>query len=348
MLAYLVRRVAWAGALFLAITMVTFVLFFVLPVSNARYVRRTEFGSNDFKRALAVQGPVYKQYGQFLGRILHHGSLGASFDSRRDVNEIVGQAAPVTLSVILGGALVWMLIAIPVGILSATRPRSVFDRIAMFGVLIGISAHPLWIGLMLSYFVGYKWHAAPLNGYCDFIHAATSCGGPIQWAYHLMLPWITFAILFAALYVRMIRANVLDVLDEDYVRTARAKGMSEARVIRSHVLRNALLPVITMLGMDIAVTLNTALFVEVIYGLPGLGKTAVQALQRQDLPVILGITVWTTIAILLLNLLVDVLYTWLDPRVRVATPARVRVPSAASAGASTPPTSTEPAVQASR
>ena len=324
MRAYLVRRVAWAGVVFFAITMVTFVLFFVLPVSNARFVRRTEFESNDFKRALVIDGPIYQQYGQFVGRILRHGSLGSSFDSRADVNAIVWQAAPVTLSLIIGGAIVWMLIAIPVGVLSATRPRSLRDRISMTAVLIGISAHPIWIGLMLSYFVGYRWHLAPINGYCDFVHPATSCGGPIQWAFHLMLPWITFAILFAALYARMIRTNVLDVLDEDYVRTARAKGMSEWKVLRSHVLRNAFLPVVTMLGMDIAVTLNAAVFVETVYGLPGLGRTAVRALQRQDLPVILGIVVWTTITILLLNLIVDVLYTWLDPRVRPVLPGHAR------------------------
>jgi peptide/nickel transport system permease protein len=347
MLAYLVRRVAWSCVLFLAITMATFVLFFVLPVSNAQFVRRTEFESNDFKRALMIDGPIYKEYGQFLARIVRHGSLGSSFDSRDDVNAIVAQAAPVTLSVVIGGAIIWMLIAIPVGVLSAIRPRSLLDRITMTGVLIGISAHPLWIGLMLSYFVGYKWHVAPINGYCDLISPATACGGPLEWAWHLMLPWITFAILFAALYVRMIRANVLDVLDEDYVRTARAKGMSESKVLRSHVLRNALLPVITMLGMDIAVTLNAAVFVETVYGLPGLGRTAVRALQRQDLPVILGITVWTTITILVLNLVVDVLYHWLDPRVRIVEPGRAR-PEAAIAGPQAPPTKPAPAAAPTR
>jgi peptide/nickel transport system permease protein len=347
MLAYLVRRIAWAGVLFLAITMVTFILFFVLPISRAQYVRRTEFESNDFKRALAIDGPIYEQYGQFVSRIVRHSSLGASFDTRQDVNAIVAQAAPVTASIVLGGAIVWMLIAIPVGVLSAVRPRSLLDRVTMVGVLIGVSAHPIWIGLMLSYFVGYKWQLAPINGYCDLAYASTSCGGPIQWAYHLMLPWITFAFLFAALYVRMIRANVLDVLDEDHVRTARAKGMSEWKVLRSHVLRNAFLPVITMLGMDIGRTLNVAVFVETVYGLPGLGRTSVRALQRQDLPVILGIVVWTTITILVLNLIVDLIYTWLDPRVRAAEPGRSSGQSL-PAGAAAPPTPSAPAVQPTR
>ena len=144
-----------------------------------------------------------------------------------------------------------MLIAVPIGILSALRPRSLLDRSAMVFVLIGISAHPVWIGLILIYFVGYKAGLTPLGGYCDMINPSTDCGGPIEWAHSLILPWITFAILFAALYVRMIRANVLEAMNEDYVRTARAKGAPEWLVMRSHVLRNAMLPIVTMLGMDI-------------------------------------------------------------------------------------------------
>ena len=149
-----------------------------------------------------------------------------------------------------------MLIALPIGILSALRPRSLFDRTSMVFVLIGISAHPVWIGLILSYVVGFKLGWTPITGYCDFFNPTTDCGGPVQWAWHMILPWITFAILFAALYVRMIRANVMETSNEDYVRTARAKGAPEQVVIRSHILRNALLPVVTMLGMDIGVALG--------------------------------------------------------------------------------------------
>ena len=183
MLAYLVKRTAWAGVLFLVITMVTFVLFFVLPVSNARFVRRTEFSSNDFRRALVIDGPIYRQYGQFVGRIVRHGSLGRSFVNRQDVDTIIGKDAPVTASVVFGGAVFWLSLSIPVGILSALRPRSIMDRISMTFVLIGISAHPVWIGLMLSYFVGFRLHWFPITGYCDFVHPAAgeTCGGPLQW-----------------------------------------------------------------------------------------------------------------------------------------------------------------------
>src|SRR5919202_6591835 len=341
---YLVRRIVWAALLFLAITLVTYILFFVLPVTEARVVRRTEVGPNDVRQALRVHGPFYAEYGRFLGRFLH-GSLGVSFVNREGVNAIVGRAAPVTASLVVGGAVIWLLIAIPVGILSALRPRSLLDRVTMIAVLIGISAHPLWIGLMLSYSLGFRLHAFPLGGYCDLFSPATPCGGPVQWAYHLVLPWGTFAILFAALYVRMVRANVLDALDEDYVRTARAKGASPWRVLRSHVLRNALMPIVTMLGMDMGLAFGGAIFVETIFGLPGLGRTAVLSLQRQDLPTIMGVIVWSTTAILIFNLVVDLLYTWVDPRVRMFKPKEARAASAPAAAAAAPST-TQPATQA--
>jgi peptide/nickel transport system permease protein len=188
----------------------------------------------------------------------------------------------------------------------------------MVFVLVGISAHPVWIGLIFAYFFGYKLDLFPITGYCDFISPSTDCGGPIQWAYHLVLPWITFAILFAALYVRMIRANVMEAMNEDYVRTARAKGAPEWLVMRSHVLRNALLPVVTMLGMDIGLAMGGAIFTETVYGLPGLGKQVFESIDRVDLPVIQGIVVFATVCIITFNLIVDLLYAWIDPRIRLS------------------------------
>ena len=342
MLAYLVRRVLWAGVLFLAITAVTYILFFVLPVQRQQTVRRTEFAATDVRQDLNIHGPVYSEYAKFLSRTIH-GDLGRSFVNRESVTQIIGDAAPITVWLVFGGAFIWLLVAIPVGILSALRPRSLLDRITMTGVLIGISAHPLWIGLMLSYVFGYRLHATPIGGYCDLVHPATGCGGPAQWAYHMILPWITFTILFAALYVRMIRANVLETLDADYVQTARAKGASAWRVLRSHVLRNALMPIVTMLGMDIGVAFGGAVFVETIFGLPGLGQTAVVSLRRQDLPTIMGIVVWSTLAILAFNLVVDLLYAAIDPRVRVVTPSEHSAPKRAELATQATP---KPAVQA--
>jgi peptide/nickel transport system permease protein len=262
--------------------------------------------------------PVPVQYAKFLERLVVHQSLGRSFATRREVNDIVADAAPVTASLVAGGVIMWMLIAVPLGILSALRPRSLLDRASMTFVLIGISAHPVWIGLIFSFFFGYKLGWFPITGYCDFINPSTDCGGPVQWSYHLFLPWMTFAILFAALYVRMIRANVMETLNEDYVRTARAKGAPEHVVMRSHILRNAMLPVVTMLGMDIGLALGGAVFTETVYALPGLGQQAIRSLNTFDLPTVQGIVVFSTICIIVFNLIVDLLYAWIDPRIRLS------------------------------
>jgi peptide/nickel transport system permease protein len=318
---YLARRLIWAAVLFIAVTLVAYVLFFLIPNDPAKLVAGKAATDADVKRAahfLGTDRPFYVQYAKFLDRLVIHQNLGFSFANRQSVNSIVGNAAPVTASLVLGGAVFWMLLALPIGILSALRPRSLLDRASMTFVLIGISAHPIWIGLIFAYFFGFKLHWFPITGYCDVINPSTECGGIVQWAYHMFLPWATFAILFAALYVRMIRANVLDAINEDYVRTARAKGAPEWLVMRSHVLRNAMLPVVTMLGMDISLALGGAVFTETVYSLPGLGKTAVFGLNNNDIPTVEGVIVFATLAIIVFNLVVDLLYAWIDPRIRLA------------------------------
>jgi len=319
---YLIRRILWAIVLFLAVTVVTYVLFFIIPANPAKQACGQACTTAQVKHVahfLGTDRPIYIQYLKFLRNLVWHHSLGYSFFNRQSVNTLVLQAAPVTASLVIGGAILWMLIAIPVGILSALRPRSMLDRASMTFVLIGISAHPVWIGLIFAYFIGFKWSITPITGYADFINPPLGeAGGPVQWAYHLILPWMTFAILFAALYVRMIRANVLETMNEDYVRTARAKGAPESRVLRSHILRNAMLPVVTMLGMDIGIALGGAIFTESVYGLPGLGKTAIQAIEGFDLPTIMGVVVFSTICIIVINLVVDLLYAVIDPRIRLA------------------------------
>jgi peptide/nickel transport system permease protein len=321
MFQYLIRRLLWACVLFLTITVVAYVIFFIIPVNPAALAcgqRATPACIRNAKENLGLDKPVYEQYGRFLTKLVVHQDLGRSYTNRQSVNTTVAAAAPVTASLVLGGALLWMLIALPVGILSALRPRSLLDRTSMVFVLIGISAHPVWIGLILAYVVGFRLGWTPITGYCDFINPSTSCGGPVQWAWHMILPWITFAVLFAALYVRMIRANVMETANEDYVRTARAKGAPESVVIRTHILRNALLPVVTMLGMDIGVALGGAIFTETVFALPGLGRTALQSITTFDLPTLQGIVVFATIAIIAFNLAVDLLYAVIDPRIRLS------------------------------
>ncbi len=327
---YLLRRILWALVLMLGVTLVTFVLFYLAPESPQRAVCGGVGGNaavpSCMRRAtkkLGLDRPVYYQYGLFLKRLVIGRTLGTSFITEQPVNHIVFRASRVTASLVFGGAVLWLMIGLFVGILSALRPRSLLDRAGMVFVLIGVSAHPVWIGLIFSYFFGYKLRNFPIHtpiaGYAPILNPAPGQeGGVVQWAYHLILPWMTFAILFAALYARMIRANVMETLNEDFVRTARAKGAPEARVMRSHVLRNALLPVVTMLGMDIGLALGGAIFTESVYNLPGLGQTALRAVTYGDLTILQGIVVFATFVIVAFNLLVDLLYAWVDPRIHLA------------------------------
>ncbi|MHB8643409.1 MAG: ABC transporter permease [Gaiellaceae bacterium] len=320
MIRYLIRRLLWAAMLFIVITIVTYVIFFIIPTNPAKLAcgqRATETCIKNARITLGLNKPIYVQYGHFLWKLVWHHDLGRSFFTRQRVNTTVLNAAPVTASLVFGGAILWMLIALPIGILSALRPRSLLDRAAMVGVLIGISAHPVWLGLIFLYIFAFKFGLFPIGQYCNFFHPVGSCGGPVQWFWHMVLPWVTFSILFAALYVRMIRANVIEAAGEDYVRTARAKGAPEFIVIRSHILRNAMLPVVTMLGMDLGAALGGAIFTETIYNLPGLGQTALSSIQQFDLPVTQGIVVFGTLSIIVFNLVVDLLYAVIDPRIRL-------------------------------
>jgi peptide/nickel transport system permease protein len=323
---FVVARLVASVVLFFAVTLFVFIVFFVMPQPTVRARGRGANATDyDIRTAITLHGTLPAQYGQFTWGIVRHGSLGQSYFGRRDVSKLIRNAAPVTLSLLVGGFVFWLLLAFPIGILSALRPRSLLDRAGMVFVLIGVSAHPAWLGLVLGYVLGYQLHIFPFTGYCEVFSPQTICGGPTQWVYHLLLPWFVFALLYAAMYARMIRASVLETLDEEYVRTARAKGAGEFKVLRTHVLRNAMLPVITMIGMDIGTALGGVIFVESVFGLPGLGGMLRSAISAKDLPVVLGVVTFTTIGILLLNLVVDLAYAFIDPRVRQAQEGRVRL-----------------------
>jgi peptide/nickel transport system permease protein len=313
---YVFRRALWGIALLFAVTMVTFVIFFLIPQEPGRIGQGRSTEQIDLRNSLGIEGPIYEEYAQFLSRIAH-GSFGKSWSQQRDVNDLLFAAIPVTMALVLGAAILWLLIAVPIGVLSALRPRSLLDRTTSVLVLIGVSTHPVWIGLILLYFLGAKVHAFPLGGYCELITPQTACGGPVQWAWHLVLPWLTFALLYAAIYMRMVRSSVLETINEEYVRTARAKGAPNWIVVRSHVLRNAMLPIVTMLGMDVGVWVANAIFVERVFALPGIGNLLSTGIARRDLPVIMSIVVFVSVLVVVVNLLVDLVYAKLDPRVRL-------------------------------
>jgi peptide/nickel transport system permease protein len=318
---FLIRRIFWAIFLFFVATIITYLIFWVIPSDPAALAAGRSATPADIARVrhfLHLDEPIWKQYLRFVWQLVRHGDLGRSFVNRESVRTIIGKDAPVTAALVFGGAALWLAISIPIRILSTLRPRSVMDRITMTLVPIGISAHPVWIGLIFSYVFGYKLGLTPIAGYCNFFPGTVGaqCEGPLNWAYHLILPWCTFMILYAALYVRLIRANVMETFNEDYVRTARAKGASQGRVMVQHVLRNSMLPVVTILGMDRGLALGGAIFTEGIFNLPGLGHEIIQAYGRADLPLITGIVVFSTIAVIVFNLLIDVTYGFLDPRIR--------------------------------
>ena len=322
MFQYLIRRLLWAGVLFLAVTIVTYVIFFLVPASPARLAAgqsATPERVREVEEFLGLNDPIYIQYGNFLKRLVLEGSLGQSFITRQSVNEEIFRAAPITASLVFGGMIMVLLVAIPLGIFSALRPRSLLDRAAMTYVLIGISLPSFWIGLVLSYFIGYKWGLTPIAGYCEVVSIpeAAVCGGFTDWAYRMVLPWLTLSIVVAGTYVRFVRAEVMETMNQDYVRTARAKGAPERQVMRSHILRNAMLPVVTMIGMDIGILLGGSILIETVFGLPGLGGTAFESVGRYDLPTLQGVVIFGAIAIIVFTLIVDLLYAWIDPRIRL-------------------------------
>jgi peptide/nickel transport system permease protein len=317
--AYIVRRVLWAFVLALLISFFTFVLFFVIPADTRVSQQGSTTTTNLIQQYNLGHQSVLEQWVHFVWRFVRHGDLGRSFVTEQPVNEQLGNAVPVTAALVAGGALIWLLIAFPIGILSAMRPRSLLDRVSMIFVLIGVSAHPVWIGLVFSYFLGFRLHLTPISGYCDFTTATGDvCGGTLDWAYHMLLPWLTFAFLFTALYTRMIRAMVIETLQEDYVRTAQAKGAGRRQVLRSHVLRNAMLPIVTMLGMDVGLAFGGALFVESVYDIPGVGGMLYGSLNRLDLPIMMGVFLVVSLTVVIANLIADIACAVLDPRMHIS------------------------------
>lgn len=323
MFRYLVRRVLWAFVLFFAVTIVTYVIFYLVPANPARLAAgqsATPEVIAAVEERLGINDPVYEQYWGFLKRLIVDRSLGESFVDRSSVNDEIFRAAPITASLVFGAMILVLSISLPIGILSALKPRSVLDRAAMTYVLIGISLPSFWIALVLSYVIGFKLGLTPIAGYCEVVSvpAASNCGGFVDWAYHMILPWMALAIVQAGTYVRFIRAEVMETMTQDYVRTARAKGVPEPRVMKDHILRNALLPVVTILGMDIGLLLGGAIFIETVFGLNGLGATAIRSIGQFDLPVLQGVVIFGAVAIIIFTLIVDLLYAWVDPRIRLA------------------------------
>jgi peptide/nickel transport system permease protein len=319
-LAFLARRLIAGILVLFVISVAVFVLFFVVAPGDpaANFVGRgaTPQQIEMARHRYGLDQPVYVQYAKYAGGLLH-GDLGFSFRNAEPVRKTLLTRLPATASLAVGSAVLWLSIGIPVGILAATRPRSLRDRAATVFSLGGLSVPSFVLGLLMLYVLFFQltihgWHLFPANGYVPLT------SNPFEWARHLILPWVTLAITYAASYSRLVRGSLLEVLGEDYIRTARAKGLSERRVVLRHGLRSALTPVVTLLGIDLGSLLGGAIVTEAVFGLQGIGQTAVQAVTTGDLPIIFGTVMFAAFFVVVGNLVVDVAYALLDVRVRAA------------------------------
>jgi peptide/nickel transport system permease protein len=319
MLAYILRRLGWALLVLLGVTFITFSIFYLLPPGDPalRFVGKqpTPESIALVRHNLGLDKPFYVQYAKFLKAIVlgdKYGwpGLGYSYDSSIPIRHKILEKAPRTLSLIAGASIIWLVTGVLIGVVSAIRRRTIVDRLAMGFALFGISAPVFWLGLMALFIFWYKLNLTSGTGYTPI------ADNPEQWASHLILPWIVLALLFAAIYARMVRGNLLDAMGEDFIRTARAKGLSERRVIFRHGLRASLAPIVTMFGLDIALLVGGAVITESVFNLDGLGFMAVDSVFRQDLPATLGVVLVATFAVVIMNLVVDIIYAFLDPRVR--------------------------------
>jgi peptide/nickel transport system permease protein len=266
-------------------------------------------------RQLGLDQPIATQYWHFIDRVLH-GNLGYSFFSGQSVNTILAEDLPRTASVVVGGVVLWLLVGLSVGILSATRARSLFDRIATVGVLGGLSMPTFVLGQLLLLGVFLQLNKNGFTWVQDGYEAPSQ--SIVGWAGHMILPWITLATVSAAVYSRLSRGSLLDTLGEDYIRTARAKGLSERRVIFKHAVRAALTPVVSQLGIDVGTLLGGVVVTETVFGVNGIGQGSVLAIDQDNLPVIIGFVLVAALFVVVANIIVDIVYAVLDPRVRLS------------------------------
>jgi peptide/nickel transport system permease protein len=318
---YIVRRVAWAAVVVLIVLLLTFAVFYLMPAGDPalRFAGKSPTPESLalIRHRLGLDDPWYRQYGIYVKNVTigdEYGwpGLGYSFVSNVSVLSEIKERAPRTLLLIAGAATIWLVVGVGIGVLSAIRRRSLVDRAAMGFVLIGISSPVFWLGLMALFIFWKKLGWTGGTGYVPITE------NPTGFFSHMILPWCVLALLFAAIYARMTRNTLLDTLGEDYIRTARAKGLPERKVISHHALRASLIPIITMFGMDVALLVGGAIITESVFNIQGLGWLAIDSTLNQDLPVVLGVVTVGAIAVVVMNLFVDIAYAFLDPRVRYA------------------------------
>lgn len=318
---YLIRRVLFMILVLFVVSLLTFLIFVKLPAGDParRAVGRTTTPEQieAARKAFGLDKPIYVQYGRFAKGLLPWPGLFLtedvyySYGNFVPVKEEIFRRLPVTIALALGAAILWLSLGIPIGIISGIKRGSFWDRAGMLFALVGVSLPVFWLGQLLLYFFWYKLQIAPASG----LEIDASIWSSVA-SGKFILPWITLSVTSAAFYARMVRGNLIETMSEDYIRTARAKGLPEKRVIFRHGLRGALTPVVTMLGLDLGGLLGGAFITETLFALPGIGQLAVNSIATNDFPMVMGVTVLGALFIAFANLVVDVVYAFLDPRVR--------------------------------
>jgi peptide/nickel transport system permease protein len=320
MVRYIIRRLLWVIALLFLVSLITFFIFYTLPSADPAQLRAGRQPNPELveqiRHNLGLDQPWYEQYYHYMKQLVLHFDFGYSFQNNISVREQIFDRLPASISVAVGAAVVFLITGITVGVISAVRRRSLLDRTAMGMSLIAISAPVYWLGLVSLYLFAAdigKFPVPFLLGAGSYVPFSQD---PSIWFQSLLMPWFVLAASFSALYARLLRASLSETLSEDYIRTARAKGLSERRVVLKHGLRSAITPIVTAAGLDIGILLGGTILVETVFNIPGVGRLAYDSIQNADLPMIQGTVLIGAFFIILANLVVDVLYAFLDPRVR--------------------------------
>jgi peptide/nickel transport system permease protein len=302
------------------VSLLTFVIFYVLPSADPAVLRAgrnaTPANIAYIRHELGLDKPIYTQFFNYMKEIVFHGNLGYSFYNSASVTSLIKDRLPATISLTVGAVIIWLAVGIPVGIISAVRRRSVLDRSAMGTALFFVSMPVYWLGLLLLFLFASDIGKFPfLPGSGSYVGLTSD---PAKWFTSLILPWIALAATSAAIYSRLLRGSLIESMGEDYIRTARAKGLPERRVVWRHGVRSAITPVVTVLGLDIGALLGGAVLIETVFNIPGIGRLNYDAIIHGDIPIVQGTVLLGAMFIVVANIIVDILYAYLDPRVRYA------------------------------
>jgi peptide/nickel transport system permease protein len=315
---YIVRRLLWGVLMLIVVSALLFVMFRILPTADPAKLRAGRLQNPkiiaEIRHSLGLDKSLPAQFWIYVKGIFLHFDLGYSYYSNAPVKELISNRLPATLSLVLGGAVVWVVAGLGVGIVSARRAGSKLDRASMGTALVLVSAPEYWLGLIALFFF-----ASDIGKVRIFPGAGSYVGlmaDPAKWFTSLIMPWLVVAAGTAAIYARLIRGSLIETMDEDYIRTARAKGLSERSVVLRHGMRAAINPIVTVLGVDIAILLGSSVLVETVFDIPGIGRLNYVAITHADFPIIQGTVLVAAFFVIVANIIVDIVYAYLDPRVR--------------------------------